>query len=412
MQEFRPAHIAIILLLAVVGASPQSEMATTSEHSAEIRGVRIGMTIQQALDLLDPLPYSARAGKGDAVFTWNLPDGALFEVTSQSERIVYLYLRYPRPVATLEMGLESPATRAAGTARDARVPREYQVREPLDRSRIIWARREGDPREFRVEVGFVSTAREGGTEGFGDLVEFKYLALPREETAKFERALGLAPAATREPEAAAARELTEDHQPSIYGLRLGITAQQVYNRLKRMPDSRKEEDNEVVVSWDVRGDWVEVRFRGERVRQIGLRYKSARPTTDLWLIPLSQAPSGGIIDNRSAAAPAAPANTGTPTTIAPGTGLVLTPYGKLPPGPITARDPRWRADYKPTESLDKRRTLWTYQEKTEDGYRVEVRFMSVSRERMGDRYEEYVEYKYVTVPREDLPKFDKVYPRP
>lgn len=411
MPELRPVRIAMILLLAAVWAWPQSTT-PTNEHAAEIRGVRIGMTIQQVLDLLEPLPYSARAGREGTVFTWNLSDGTLFEVTSQGERIVYLYMRYPQPLPTMDLGLESPATRAAWTAPDARLRREYHLREPLDKSRIIWARWEKDPREFKVEVGFVSVARERNAAGFRDLVEFKYLAVPKEETAKFEQALGLTPAATRESVAAAAHEFSEDHQPSIYGLRLGMTAQQVLHRLKRMPDSRKEEDGEVAVSWDVTGDTVEVRFRGEHVRQIGLKYREARPTTDLWLLPLSQAPSGGIIDNRSAAAPAAPTNTGTPATIAPGTGLVLTPYGKLPPGAITARDPRWRADYKPTESLDKHRTVWTFQEKTEEGYRAEIRFMSVSRERMGDRYEEYVEYKYLTVPREDLAKFDKVYARP
>lgn len=49
------------------------------------------------------------------------------------------------------------------------------------------------------------------------------------------------------------------------------------------------------------------------------------------------------------------------------------------------RDPRWRAEYKVTQTKDKFRTVWTREEKTEVGYRVECQFLSASRLKLGDR---------------------------
>jgi len=37
---------------------------------------------------------------------------------------------------------------------------------------------------------------------------------------------------------------------------------------------------------------------------------------------------------------------------------------------------------------------------------VDISFLSTSRQQLGDRHEEYVEYKYVTVPKDEMKKFD------
>lgn len=73
---------------------------------------------------------------------------------------------------------------------------------------------------------------------------------------------------------------------------------------------------------------------------------------------------------------------------------------------IAAPDPRQRRDFKVAETQDKMRTVWTRHEKAPEGYELEVRLLSASRKQLGDRLEEFVEFKYVSVAREDLEKFD------
>jgi len=160
----------------------------------------------------------------------------------------------------------------------------------------------------------------------------------------------------------------EDHKPSIRGIEIGMTAQQVLDHLGRMPDGRKDERDEAIVIWKIENDNVlQIRFRKEHVSHIALQYKHPRPTTELWLQPLYTAP-GGV---------------------------------------LTARDPRLRLDYKATETSDKLRSAWTRQEKVAGGYRVEIQFLSASRKSLGDRFEDFIEFKYVTVPKDDLARFDK-----
>lgn len=165
-----------------------------------------------------------------------------------------------------------------------------------------------------------------------------------------------------------AQATDEDHKPSIRGIEIGMTAQQVLDHLGRLPDGRKDEKEEAIVIWKVESDnLLQVRFRKEHVWHIGLQYKHLRPTTELWLQPLYSAP-GGV---------------------------------------LTARDPRLRIDYIATETGDKLRSVWTRQEKTAGGYRVEIQFLSTSRKTHGDRFEDFVEFKYVTVPKDDASKFEK-----
>lgn len=166
-----------------------------------------------------------------------------------------------------------------------------------------------------------------------------------------------------------AQAADEDHKPTIYGIATGMTAQDVLDHLGgRMPDGRKEEKNSTILTWKLgEGNLLLVTFRGENISELRLMYKKPRPTTDLWLVPLATPASSTA---------------------------------------LTATDPRVRREYKATETEDKLRTVWTRREKAGNGYEVEISFLSTSRQQLGDRHEEYVEYKYVTVPKDEMKKFD------
>ena len=166
-----------------------------------------------------------------------------------------------------------------------------------------------------------------------------------------------------------AQAADEDHKPMIHGIATGMTAQDVLDHLSgRMPDGRKEEKGSTILTWKLEdGNILLVTFRGENISELRLLYKKPRPTTDLWLVPLSTPASSTA---------------------------------------LTAADPRLRREYKATETEDKLRTVWTRREKSANGYDVEISFLSTSRQQLGDQYEEYVEYKYLTVPKEETKKFD------
>ncbi|MGH9532022.1 MAG: hypothetical protein ACRD2Q_06480 [Terriglobales bacterium] len=169
-----------------------------------------------------------------------------------------------------------------------------------------------------------------------------------------------------------AAEQSEDHQPSIHGIRIGMTTEQVLNVLGgRMPDLRKDEKEEIIVFWKMeKGDVLQVNFRKENyVSHIALQFKPPRPTADLWLLPLK--------------------SSGTTTE-------------------LSARDPRLRVDYRASETGDKERTAWIREEKSTPDYRIDVTFLSASRLRLGERFESEIEFKYVSVNRNDLKKFDQV----
>lgn len=167
-----------------------------------------------------------------------------------------------------------------------------------------------------------------------------------------------------------AQSSDEDHKASIRGIEIGMDAQQVLDRLGRMPDGRKDEKDDVLLFWKVEeGNILQVTFRKEHVSHLGLQYAHARPVNELWLQPLYSAPGGDL----------------------------------------TARDPRLRIDYLATETADKLRSVWTLEQKSKPGYRVEIQFLSASRKKLGDRFADFVEFKYVTVSKTDLKKFDEVY---
>ena len=166
-----------------------------------------------------------------------------------------------------------------------------------------------------------------------------------------------------------AQTIDQDHKAAVEGVEIGMNAQQVFDQLKRMPDARKDEKDEIILTWKLKDASVlQLKFRKEHVSHIALQYHQPRPTEELWL---QQTLHSG------------------------------------PSHDLTGRDPRLRIDYRATETKDKLRTVWTRQEKAAGGYTVEVQFLSTSRMVRGDRFEDYVEFKYVTVVKDDIKRFEK-----
>ncbi len=213
-------------------------------------------------------------------------------------------------------------------------------------------------------------------------------------------------------------EPNEDHQASIHGIRIGMTTPEVLERLGgRMPDQRKDEKDEIIVFWKLEGGNVlQVNFRKENyVSHIALRFTPPRPTNDFWLLKLKDSAYGESISSTRAGALAevAPSVPGTLPS-GPGTIVRMDDRDKAPDlstgtgsTAVTARDPRWRLDYKVSETEDRERTVWVREQDAEGGFRIEIRFLSAHKKRLGDRYQEEVEFKYVSVNRNDLKKFDQ-----
>jgi len=222
-----------------------------------------------------------------------------------------------------------------------------------------------------------------------------------------------------------AAEQNEDHQASIHGIRIGMTTEQVLERLGgRMPDARKDEKGEIIVFWKLEGGNVlQVNFRKENyVSHIALQFHPPRPTNDFWLVKLKDSTHEDLRQSAyrpssRAGLPETAQQSRTPVFGEPGPGdtgvsTAMAMEGKAPGGrtlrkDVEAPDPRWRLDYKASETSDRERTVWVREGDAEDGYRVQISFLSAHKKRLGDRFEEEVEFKYVTVNRNDLKKFDQ-----
>jgi hypothetical protein len=161
----------------------------------------------------------------------------------------------------------------------------------------------------------------------------------------------------------------EDHRASILGLHIGMTAQDVASRLKRPADAASDQKDHTVLTWKLaEGKLLRVDFWKDHIAALRLVYGYRRPTTDLWLLPLS------------------------------------TPASSTE---LTSPDPRWRRDYKVTQDNDRMHTVWTRDEAAPEGYHVRISFWSASKKQLGERYGEFVELKDLTVPPEELARFEQ-----
>ncbi len=205
----------------------------------------------------------------------------------------------------------------------------------------------------------------------------------------------------------------EDHRPSILGLQVGMTAQQVLDSFGRMPDARKDEKGEIIVYWKLdKREVIQVRFRKDNfVSYISLQYSPFRPGSDLMLRPLGEAQA----DDPGTTVNVTPDLTGSGPGFAANRVTVGGSEDKVPvlssassaSTPAAGKDSRWKAEYKPASTVDGERVVWARNLEVDPRFRIQVGFISASKARLNRRYDEEVEFKFVSVLKEDLKKFDK-----
>jgi hypothetical protein len=187
----------------------------------------------------------------------------------------------------------------------------------------------------------------------------------------------------------------EDHKLAVAGIEIGMDAQSVMAQLHRNADAAKDEGEHTYLTWKMPdGNLLKIDFWMEHVAGMRLTYKVPRPATDLWLVPLKAGSKIALNQDESAMSESKkvelPVGNGEGTTTA-----------------LTAADPRWRREYKVTETNDQTRIVWTRDEKSAGGYSVQIIFWSTSKKEKGERYGEYVAFKDVLVAPNDLPAFGK-----
>ena len=196
------------------------------------------------------------------------------------------------------------------------------------------------------------------------------------------------------------------HQAEVAGIRIGMTAQDVLDRMGRMPDQRQDKDGEIIVTWRLPNkDIVQVHFRQDNyVSYAGLQFANPRPASDFWLKRQAESTDkegsefGTTVDKADT------------MTSSMGTGeQVRSLSSSKGTSELTANDPRIVREYKVTETVDHEHVVWTRPIKAEDGYTVDIGFMSPDKKKRGSEYENYVQFKYVMVEPSDLKKFDKIY---
>lgn len=204
----------------------------------------------------------------------------------------------------------------------------------------------------------------------------------------------------------------EDHQASIYGIKVGMTTPEVLEKLGgRMPDKREDKDGEIIVYWKTEEGLLQLRFRDEDyVSYVGLQYAPLRPTNDFWLRKMKDLSAGKAVEFKTAG-PSGPAGAGGPGLVSD---LTIDPNATEAPrlsssagtSALTGTDPRLHREYKVAETVDKERTVWTRQEKRE-GYNTDMGFISADRKKKGEKFEEWIQFKYLQVSPEDLKRFDR-----
>jgi hypothetical protein len=230
-------------------------------------------------------------------------------------------------------------------------------------------------------------------------------------------ALGSTPARTQSPSPgvvsppAASLPNIEGHSASIHGIRVGMTAQEVLNILGRMPDTRKDEKGEIIVGWKAIDGFIQVRFRKDAVSYVGLQFRPLRPTNDFELVAHGEATAsedGARLKQQVDTTGIGPQfEVGSTVAIGGTVQRAPTLSSGKPPSALTGRDPLLHPEYRVGETGDREHLVWTrVEQEPQVPYRVEIGFISADKKQLGSLFDTKVEFKYVTVLREDLKKFD------
>lgn len=228
-----------------------------------------------------------------------------------------------------------------------------------------------------------------------------------------------APAANEPP-----RRPEHPHSAQIYGVRVGMTAQDVLERLGRMPDRREDKNGEIVCTWKLpNNDVLQVVFRNENfVARAMLQFRPVRPLNDFGLrafgeaklkdpralsdAPLPVAAGAGSSPGSTGSASLPEAYGSNPTQRAGDPATTRKPIGKEQRTVADVPDPREARIFHEVSTLEQDRKAFNREEKSPAGYSVTVSFLTASNNTHGANYDSFVEYKYVMVKQADLKKFD------
>lgn len=180
---------------------------------------------------------------------------------------------------------------------------------------------------------------------------------------------------------------------NVCKLTLGMTPTQVLDTMSRPPDVGQEQSGDIVSGWKLAGgDLLMVRFRKKQyVSALSVDFHPLLRASDLGLPTAyeDQYASGGV-QGTNLAGRAYPTNSGSQ----------LKDNSKL------------KLNYHRDETQNSERVIWSREEDTNAGYKIEVGFLSASRLRAGERvYQNDVATKYVTIRKPDLDKFDRAMQR-
>jgi hypothetical protein len=183
------------------------------------------------------------------------------------------------------------------------------------------------------------------------------------------------------------------HASNICKLTLGMTPVQALDAMNRPPDVGQEQNGDIVSGWKLAGGHLlMVRFRKKRyVSALSLDFHPLLRSSDLGLPTAyeDQYASGGVQGTNLA-------GRGYPTNS----------------GSQLKDNPKLRVSYHRDETQNSERVIWSREEDSAAGYKLEVGFLSASRLRAGERvYQNDVASKYVTVRKSDLDKFDRAMER-
>jgi hypothetical protein len=181
-------------------ASGQADKKLGAAHSVYICGLSIGMTPQQVLDAMKRPPDVGEVQGDDIVSGWQLPGGDFLSVRFHQKQFVsYLTLDYHpvRERRDLWLPTEYEHTRISIVPERTNTPGiqfEYEMDETQNGERVVWYRRQKEPRGYDIEIGFQSSSRlKVGERDYKNQVTAKYVAVRKAELPRFEKAMMASP---------------------------------------------------------------------------------------------------------------------------------------------------------------------------------------------------------------------------
>jgi hypothetical protein len=203
------ALLALCLALAAPAAARAQTAAPSSEHDAEILGVRVGMDVPTALETVfvnakrkpgEERPDAKRnEGKDVRVLYKKLAAGELQIVFAEGKWVKEVILSYSAPPSYEDLRLAPTGSMGGAGTSDAAEGRlvmgkkyddRYQIGYTSDRKlERFWWRDEATDAGYRVRVGFVSERLAGSGQLAGKSLARKIVGVTPGDEEKFQRAM-------------------------------------------------------------------------------------------------------------------------------------------------------------------------------------------------------------------------------